>query len=85
MQLTPLGCCSESCVERGCGSKNDPARERVSKEVKNEIAMGTVAYRVVSFREAEGITAIAEIRAENPRGYRGHESDAYKVVKMAVI
>lgn len=74
MQLTPLGCCSESCVERGSGSKNDPARERVSKEVKNDIAMGTVAYRVVSFWEAEGITAIAEIRAENPRISRTRKS-----------
>ena len=85
MQLTPLGCCSESCVERRRGSKNDPARARVSKEVKDDLAMDIVAYRVVSFREAAGITAMVEIRAENPSGYRGHESHADKVVKMAVI
>lgn len=80
-----LGSCSECCVERECGSNDDPARERVSKEVKDDMAMGTVAQRVVSFREAEGIAAMVEIRAESPHGYRGHESHADKVVKMTVI
>jgi hypothetical protein len=38
-----LGSCSECCVERECGSNDDPAQERVCKEVKDDMAMGTLA------------------------------------------
>jgi len=43
MHLARLGYCGECCVERGRGSHDDPACEGISKEVKDNMAIGTVA------------------------------------------